>query len=580
MRRTPLSADVDPDALATRQEFAAALTVVRETAGLTVREVARAAGISASTVGGYFSGRHLPPLRPEGGIRTILAACGVVEPEQVEAWQRALVRVRRAPGPRPAALPPPYRGLTAYRPEDTALFHGREAETLALADRLLGVRPGQGAAAQGGPAGGIVVLLGRAGCGKSSLVQAGLTPLLRARGHFVEVLAPGPHPVRDLADALSRCARVPAEDAREALRAGAGALRALLEPHRGTDRLVILPDATGGPADSAGRPVLVVDPLEHLFTGGADPVEQRAFTEALAELARPAETAQPGAAGPAGPASPDLSDRKDGTAAAAPVAVLVVVRSESAAGLAALPALPWLAAALNTAFAVPSMADDALRRVILEPARLAGVDVESTLVDAVLEDAAALAEEGVEPLPPVSHALLATWRRARRGRMTLAGYREAGGVPGSVGASAEAVPASLTEGSPPALPAVPGALGAPPGQSVPAASDAAPAVGAPAEGGLLDPTVADPAVGDPAGPQRPAAASPVVAEPADSGTGDPPPAPAQPAAPPPPAQPAAPAAPAAPATASGTTWWHQAWLMAAVTLALLLTTGTVIQLAR
>ena len=148
MHRTSVSGSIDPDALATRQEFASALTEVREAAGLTVREVARAAGISASTVGGYFSGRHLPPLRPDGGIRAILSACGVIEQSEVEAWQRALVRIRRAPGPRPGALPPPYLGLAAYRPQDAAIFHGRDAETRLLCHRL------SGTSIRGGPASG------------------------------------------------------------------------------------------------------------------------------------------------------------------------------------------------------------------------------------------------------------------------------------------------------------------------------------------------------------------------------------------------------------------------------------------
>jgi len=46
---------VDPSAISTRQEFAAALTLLRERARLTVRDVARAMAVPDSTIGGYFA---------------------------------------------------------------------------------------------------------------------------------------------------------------------------------------------------------------------------------------------------------------------------------------------------------------------------------------------------------------------------------------------------------------------------------------------------------------------------------------------------------------------------------------------
>ena len=50
----------DPDQIVTQQDFGRGLTLLRNRAGLTVRQVARASGLPASTVGDYFSGRHLP----------------------------------------------------------------------------------------------------------------------------------------------------------------------------------------------------------------------------------------------------------------------------------------------------------------------------------------------------------------------------------------------------------------------------------------------------------------------------------------------------------------------------------------
>lgn len=93
---------LDPATITSRQEFARALTALRETAGLTVREVARTTGIRASTAGGYFSGRHLPPISSTAVLPELLAACGVTDAAELDAWQEAFLRVRRTPAQRPA----------------------------------------------------------------------------------------------------------------------------------------------------------------------------------------------------------------------------------------------------------------------------------------------------------------------------------------------------------------------------------------------------------------------------------------------------------------------------------------------
>ena len=95
--------------VATGTDFVRELQSLRERSGLTIREVARAAGTSVSTTGDYFSGRHLPLDREQ--FARILAACGETSAERVEAWQAALARVRRSPGRRGE---PPYRGLARF----------------------------------------------------------------------------------------------------------------------------------------------------------------------------------------------------------------------------------------------------------------------------------------------------------------------------------------------------------------------------------------------------------------------------------------------------------------------------------
>jgi WD40 repeat protein/transcriptional regulator with XRE-family HTH domain len=160
--------DQDIGSVHTRQEFAQRLTVARERAGLTVRDVARASGIPASTAGGYFSGRNLPSAKPDSLLTDILRACGVTGRAEIAEWHETLRRVRRAPGPKPAAAPVPYRGLEAFQVEHARWFHGRDRLIQALADLTTAQCP------DGHP----VLVVGPSGAGKSSVLRAGLIPTL------------------------------------------------------------------------------------------------------------------------------------------------------------------------------------------------------------------------------------------------------------------------------------------------------------------------------------------------------------------------------------------------------------------
>ena len=155
---------IDPAGISSRQDFAAALTRLREKAGRTVRDVARDAKLEPGTAGGYFSGRHLPPVGRPDVLRRLLGACGVTDDPVLDCWAEALVRVRVSPGRRPAGAPVPYRGLASFTAGDAEWFYGRERLTARLLDEL---------DACGRDGGGWVVLVGPSGSGKSSLIQAG-----------------------------------------------------------------------------------------------------------------------------------------------------------------------------------------------------------------------------------------------------------------------------------------------------------------------------------------------------------------------------------------------------------------------
>jgi transcriptional regulator with XRE-family HTH domain len=87
----------DPGSVTSPADFGRELTRAREIAGLTVREVARAAGLPVSTAGDYFAGRHLPNPAPNPAaapLRRILAPCGITDAKQLSAWAAALSRAR------------------------------------------------------------------------------------------------------------------------------------------------------------------------------------------------------------------------------------------------------------------------------------------------------------------------------------------------------------------------------------------------------------------------------------------------------------------------------------------------------
>jgi WD40 repeat protein/transcriptional regulator with XRE-family HTH domain len=383
---------VVPGQISTRQEFGRELTRLRERAGLTVRAVANNLGIPASTVGDYFGGSHLPPVKPPDLMRRLLHACGVQDQDLVEEWLEALSRVRRAPGQRPSSGPVPYRGLAAFQPEDAAWFHGREKLTSAMV-RQLNERQ---------LSGGLLVAVGASGSGKSSLLRAGLIPALRSGAPGVPgseewpvvILTPGSRPMDTLAAELAQ----------------------LRLDRAGND------DSKPPP----GGLVIIVDQFEEVFTACAEEAERQSFITALCELAS--------------------GDRA--TLAGAPALVVLGLRADfyphALACAALVPALQ------DGQILIGPMTEDELRSVIVKPAHRAGLDVEDGLVEVLLRDLlpteggpAAAADNGVLPL--LSHALLITYQRSRRRRLTVADYRGSGGIRGAVACSAEEAFGELTE---------------------------------------------------------------------------------------------------------------------------------------
>ena len=164
---------LDPGGFHGPADLAAALTTLRTFRGLTVREVARSTGIPSATLGGWFSGRHLPPHSQPEAYDSLLDALGV-PPEERAAWRTALLRLRRVPGPRRKDDAVPYRGLESYGVEHASMYVGREAEVQRLVEQVVALAGADGLR--------VVAVIGPSGSGKSSLLNAGLLASAAERG--------------------------------------------------------------------------------------------------------------------------------------------------------------------------------------------------------------------------------------------------------------------------------------------------------------------------------------------------------------------------------------------------------------
>lgn len=207
-------------------------TLRKEAGGLTYREMAQRAGCSASTLSQAAAGERLPTLTV---LRSYVEACGGDFSEWERQWHRA-EQERVDDPPADVAAEPPYRGLARFEPGDLGRFFGREAVVARLAAEVGAHR--------------LVAVVGASGCGKSSLLRAGLIPALQAEGSpgprlaAIRILTPGPRPAAVHADVL-----VPRPD--------------------------------------DGDTVVVVDQFEEVFTLCAAPDERAAFLDRLAAAVEP-----------------------------------------------------------------------------------------------------------------------------------------------------------------------------------------------------------------------------------------------------------------------------------------------------
>ncbi|MFE3034071.1 helix-turn-helix domain-containing protein [Streptomyces canus] len=221
------------------QRFAFELRKLRlEADGITYRSLAQRAGYSVTTLSQAAAGERLPTLPV---VLAYAGACGA-DPAEWEARWKAAVEESADDGSRDddGALAP-YRGLARFETGDSDLFFGRTQLTADLVDLLRRRR--------------FAAVFGPSGSGKSSLVRAGLIPVLRRaqdpgpRPAAIRILTPGERPARSHAP--------------------------LLTPAIPRD------------GDTGADTVVIVDQFEEIFTLCHDAVERARFIDLLLTARRP-----------------------------------------------------------------------------------------------------------------------------------------------------------------------------------------------------------------------------------------------------------------------------------------------------
>ncbi|MBW4491581.1 MAG: PD40 domain-containing protein [Oscillatoria princeps RMCB-10] len=293
-----------------------------------------------------------------------------------------------------AEIPPcPYRGLFAFREEDSEFFFGREGFTEKLGPA---VRQKQ-----------LVAVIGASGCGKSSVVFAGLIPSLRRKGNWlIAGFRPQNSPFENLAEALLRGdgesppARTSDEINRLAaqLKQTAGALQEVVE------RMVR--DAGGNK-----RLLLVADQFEELYTLTPE-ADRQPFLDCLLKA---------------------VND-------AAGFTLVLTLRADFYGY--ALSYRPFADALQDAGLNLGPMNENELENAISRPAEKRGVQLEEGLAQRLVDDVT----ERPGYLPLLQFTLTQLWAKQSGGKLTGEAYEKSGGVEESLGNFAEAEYGKLGEG--------------------------------------------------------------------------------------------------------------------------------------
>jgi hypothetical protein len=283
----------------------------------------------------------------------------------------------------------PYVGLRPFEMDESILFFGRNEQTLELLQRLHRHH--------------FVAVVGSSGCGKSSLLRAGLIPALKA-GYLVEdsdywviaIMKPGQSPLYNLAEGILQQINPAANEADVKLliqkinEEGADAILNLIAPI-GKEKNVNF--------------FLLVDQFEELFRFAMDQKEAARKDEAIDFVNIMLE----------------LSQQKN-----IPFYTVITMRSDFIGDCSQFFGLPE---AMNKSqYLVPRLNRIELKMVIEGPARLYGGKLNPALTSRLLNELGKVKDE----LPLLQHSLMRMWNYEmnvnKSGELDLEDYKSIGGI--------------------------------------------------------------------------------------------------------------------------------------------------------
>ena len=253
----------------------------------------------------------------------------------------------------------PFPGIRSYETHEDELFFGRELQVSELVEKLSQTR--------------FLAIVGSSGCGKSSLIKAGVIPaLLKNKTEFfsttwkLSIFRPSDDPIGNLAQALAT-GKMNADTIADELRSGKNGLVNILS-------------SIDNPADQSR--LIIIDQFEELFrfknsrTSAQSIVETAAFIDLILTAIEHTEI---------------------------PVYIILSMRTDF---LDECTEFRGLSEVINKGYyLVPRMNNDERRLAITGPVRKKGCRITDELVERLLN------EVGDDPdqLPIMQHALMRTW---------------------------------------------------------------------------------------------------------------------------------------------------------------------------
>ncbi|MEH2422480.1 MAG: caspase family protein [Nostoc sp.] len=275
----------------------------------------------------------------------------------------------------------PYRGLQAFDKKHAKFFFGRQKVVSLIQQKLTQAN--------------FISIIGASGSGKSSVVQAGLIPVLEKNGwRILESILPGVQPLAELKRAFTQLFE--RTEIRE--------ISALID----TEGLsTVISRLTG-----SERCLLVVDQFEEIFTLGSQEEERQRFIELLTQVSE------------------------------GRLAIVTTMRADFLEYCLNYKSLTQLIQ--EQAVYMPPLLGAELEEAIASPARLQGYQLQTGLLGTIQQEVVGQ-EKGCLPL--LQFALTEVWEQRDKPthQLTIAKFNELGGVIGALNRHAENLYTSFTK---------------------------------------------------------------------------------------------------------------------------------------